>query len=211
MQSHTRKLAARVQRTLLGLSDAGVVETIDHWFRAAEALYEDAEVMAVYSWGLGYRLRSQDTGSVYEGLAELEGAEPEAGEIEWLTPEPGALRERLRRMQPKPFYHLVVALAGEAFGDKPFTAQWGNPPGEESDGYAFMAALSLYLTLKQQAGEPATAQFEALHLAELEALGAQSAGEEASQFQAEWRPPARRRQRSRGREPKQRSRKTRVR
>jgi len=210
MQSHTRKLAARVQRTLLVLSDEGVVETIDHWFRAVGALYEDAEVLAIYSEGLGYRLRSLATGSMYEGLAELEEAEPEAGEIEWLTPEPGVLRERLRRMQPKPFYHLVIALAGEAFRDKTFSSQWGGPPGEETDGYAFMAALSLYLSLKQQAGEPPTEQFEALHLAELEALGVQSASEEASILQTEWRPPAGRRQKSRRRRPKQRSGRTRV-
>ena len=171
MQSHTRKLAARVQRMLLALSDEGLVETIDHWFRAVEALYADAEALAEYGLSLEYRLRSQATGSVYEGLAELDEAEPEAGEIEWLTPDPGVLRERLRGMQPKPFYHLVIALAGEAFRDKPFTSQWGGPPGEASDGYTFMTALSLYLSLKQQAGESATEQFEALYMTELEVLG----------------------------------------
>jgi len=171
MQSHTRKLGARVQRMLLAFSDEGLGETIDDWFRAVEALYEDAEVLAEYGQGLGYRLRSQATGNVYEDLVELDETESEAGEIEWLTPGPGVLRERLRWMQPKPFYHLVIALAGSAFQDKPFTFQWGNPPGEASDGYAFMTALSLYLSLKQQAGEPATEQFEALHMTELEALG----------------------------------------
>ena len=171
MQSHTRKLAARVQRMLLAFSDEGLVETIDHWFRAVEALYADAEALAEYGLSLEYRLRSQATGSVYEGLAELDEAEPEAGEIEWLTPDPGVLRERLRGMQPKPFYHLVIALAGEAFRDKPFTSQWGGPPGEASDGYTFMTALSLYLSLKQQAGESATEQFEALYMTELEVLG----------------------------------------
>lgn len=210
MQSHTRKLAARVQRTLLALSDKGLVETIDHWFMAVKALYVDAEALAVYSQSLGYLLRSQATGSVYEGLAELDEAEPEAGEIEWLTPESGVLRERLRRMQPKPFYHLVITLAGEAFRDKSFTYQWGSPPGEESDGYAFMTALALYLSLKQQAGEPPTEQFEALHAAELEALGVRNAGEEASLLRWEGRPPARRRQKSRRRRPKQRSRSTRA-
>lgn len=210
MQSHTRKLAARVLRMLLALSDEGLVETIDHWIRTVETHYADTEALSVYGQSLGYRPRLQATGSVYEGLEELDEAEPEAGAIEWLTPDPGVLRERLRRMQPKPFYHLVIALAGEAFQDKPFTSQWGGPSGEESDGYAFMTALSLYLSLKQQAGEPPTEQFEALHMTELEALAGRSTAEEAPVFRWERRPLAQRRQKSRRRWAKQRSRSTRA-
>jgi hypothetical protein len=210
MQSHTRKLAARVQRTLLALSDEGLGETIDDWFKAVKALYADAEALAEYGQGLGYRPRSQATESVYEDLAELDEAEPEAGEIEWLTPESGVLRERLRRMQPKPFYHLVIALAGEAFGDKPFASQWGSPPGEASDGYAFMTALSLYLSLKQQAGEPPTDQFEALHGAELEAFGTRNREEEGVLAPWVWRAPGARRRKPRRRSPKQRSKRARA-
>jgi hypothetical protein len=182
MQSRTRKLAARVQRSLLALSDEGLAETIAHWIHTIEDLYEDVEVVAYFCESLGYRIQSETTGQIYDSLEALYEAEPEWEDVHWIPPEASALRELLRRKQPKPIYHQVVALAGEALRTAIFTSRWGEPPGEQSDGYAFMGALSAYLTLKQEAGLLPTEQFEDAYEEQLEALGAPKQEDEEELF-----------------------------
>ena len=95
-----------------------------------------------------------------------------------VQPEVSVLRDLLRRKQPKQVYHQIVGLAGEALRSASFASRWGDPPDERSDGYAFMANLSVYLTLKQEAGSLPTERFEALYDEQLEALGTPPPDEE---------------------------------
>jgi hypothetical protein len=170
MQSRTRKLAARVQRALLALSDEGLAETIAHWIHTIEEMYEDIEIVAEFCEPLGYHIQSEATGQVYDSLEALIVAEEEWEDVLWIPPEALILRDLVRRKQPKSVYHQIVALAGEALRNTLFASRWGEPPGDYSDGYAFMETLSEYLTLKQQAGPLSTERFEAIYEEQLEAL-----------------------------------------
>ena len=73
MQSRTRKLAARVQRTLLALSDVGLTETIAHWVHTVQedVFYGDIEILVDFCEPLGYRVQSETTGQVYDSLGEF--------------------------------------------------------------------------------------------------------------------------------------------
>lgn len=171
MQSRTRKLAARVQRALLALTDDVLQETIAHWLLMIQEHQEDIEIQAEYCEPLGYHIQSETTRQMYDSLEALTLAEPDAENVLWVPPEASLLRELVRRKQPKQIYHQIVALAGEAMQAHPFAFQWGEPPGEHSDGYPFMEALAAYVTLKQQAGSMSTEQFEETYEAQLETLG----------------------------------------
>jgi hypothetical protein len=182
MQSRTRKLAARVQRALLALSDEELAETIAHWLSTIQELYEDAEVLADFCESLGYQVQSETTGRMYESLEALDVAEEDVENVLWIAPEASTLRDLVRRKQPKQVYHQIVALAGEALRNTFFASRWGEPPGEYSDGYAFMQTLSEYLTLKQQAGPLPTERFEAIYEEQLEALGGPDQEDEEELF-----------------------------
>jgi hypothetical protein len=179
MQSRTRKLAARVQRALLALSDEVLAETIAHWLSTIQELYEDAEILADFCEPLGYHIQSETTGQIYESLEALDVAEEDAENVLWIPPEAATLRDLVRRKQPKSVYHQIVGLAGEALRNTFFASRWGEPPGEYSDGYAFMQTLSEYLTLKQQAGPLSTERFEAIYEEQLEALVPEQEDEDA--------------------------------
>jgi hypothetical protein len=182
MQSRTRKLAARVQRALLALSDEGLAETIAHWIRTIQDLYEDVEILADFCETLGYHVQSETTGQIYDSLEALDAAEPESENVLLVPPEASILRDLVRRKQPKQVYHQIVALAGEVLRNTTFASRWGEPPSEQSDGYAFMETLSVYLTLKQQAGPLPTERFEAIYEEQLEALGVPDQEDEQDPF-----------------------------
>ena len=182
MQSRTRKLAARVQRALLALSDEVLTETISHWIRTIEETYEDIEILADFCEPLGYHIQSETTGQVYDSFEALVVAEEEWEGVLWIAPEASILRDLVRRKQPKSVYHQIVALAGEALRNTLFASRWGEPPSEQSDGYAFMETLCAYLTLKQQAGPLSTERFEAIYEEQLEALGGPSQEDELDLF-----------------------------
>ena len=172
MKKSTRRLAGQVQQALLDLPDALLLETLDGWLRQLDALCEDAGV-ADGSYGLlGYRPRSEATGRTYASLVALDESEPEAEEFCWMSPTGLELRARLRVMQPTRVYHTVVALAGEVFLHKPFVINWGDPPGGQSDGFAFMMALVGYLNHRKAGGNIPLEQFEAQYSELLEALAA---------------------------------------
>lgn len=184
MQPATRKLAVRVQQALLALPDEMLFETLSHWLDTINDLYEDTEILASYCESLGYHVGSVESGQAYDSLAELDEAEPEAGEVHWIPPEPSRLREVVRRKQPKEVYHHIIALAGEALRQADFAAQWAEPPGEQSDGYAFIRSLERYLTLRKEAGSDGIEQFEARYADQLAACADAFSDERAEIFES---------------------------
>jgi len=100
-----------------------------------------------------------------------------------MPPEPSRLREVVRRKQPKEVYHSIIALAGEALRQADFAAQWAEPPGEHSDGYAFIQSLERYLILRKEAGSERIEQFEARYAEQLAACADAFPGGRAEIFE----------------------------
>ncbi len=176
MQPATRKLAARVDEMLF--------ETLSHWMDTINDLYEETEILASYRESLGYRVSSVASEQTYDSIEALDEVEPEAGDVHWIPPEPARLREVVRRKQLKEVYHQIIALAGEALRQTDFAAQWAEPPGEQSDGYAFMRSLERYLTLRKEAGSDGIEQFEARYAEQLDACADSFSGERAEIFES---------------------------
>lgn len=143
MQSTTRKRTDAVRRALLELPDeqlhALVIGPILAWL--LDELEPDEDLMR----SLGASVRSAATSTSYTTVDELLEAEPDAEEWQYEPPAPAALRERIRRMQPRTFYHAVQPLLIESLDTDTLTAAWGEPPGGDGDGYDFMRALAGYL------------------------------------------------------------------
>jgi hypothetical protein len=171
MQKRTRGLAQQVKQALLDLPAATLLDTVDHWLRELDSLVEDGSASDGIYQRLGYRAWSGTTRQSYASLEELYAAESEEADAYWEPPTAENLHDTLRRMPPAGVYHTVVALAADALSQKAFSLQWGKPP-VSNRGYGFIQSLARYLELRRGAPDIPTAQFEALHEADLAAITA---------------------------------------
>jgi hypothetical protein len=168
MKNTTKRLARQVQQALLAFPDTLLLSTIAEWFKDLDDqnLWDNDGFYEIF----GYNVRSEVTGILYPSLDAFFEAEEDTDEITWQLPTGNTLREALRLMQPSAIYHGVVALAGDVFRQKDFAACWGEPPDMQSNGYAFMQALTGYLALRKEAEDLSTEQFEERFHEQLEAL-----------------------------------------
>jgi hypothetical protein len=162
MRARTRELATEVQQSLLALSDENLGETITSWLLFLLDRLERLETLEDVCKSLGCSIRSSATGQEYASLAELDQAEPAAGDmVFWIFPDAQRLRELLGKMPLKQFSHQIIGLAGAVFREKPWAAYWGEPPSQQCNGVSFMTSLSHYLYFKKGADTLSTEQFEA--------------------------------------------------
>src|SRR6266700_3991002 len=178
MQKKTKQLARQVQEALLALPDTILLEEIDHWLNVVTTQFEDIALEDNSYEIFGYRVESKATGQQYPSLDELFELESDVEEIIWLSPKGEDLRATLQKMQPDDIYHQVVALAGDAFQQKSYAIRFGEPPGNQSNGYTFMLNLVSYLKLRKEGQELSTEQFEKQYQEQLEEI----AGEEEETF-----------------------------
>jgi hypothetical protein len=180
MKKTTKRLAQQVQQALLALPDTLLIATIEEWLKDLDDLYE-GDNDGFYEI-FGYDIRSEETGRLYTSLDAFFEAEPEAETITWQPPTADGLRSALEKMQPSTIYHGVVMLAGDVFRQKACAASWSEPPEGQSDGYAFMQALTGYLTLRKEAEDLSTEQFEERFHERLETLAPPEIAEDQEAF-----------------------------
>jgi hypothetical protein len=112
VQTKTKQQARSLRDTLLAMADANLLEAIDSWLLDLEQ--DEFETADKYRLALGYRVRSEVTGCIYDSFLSFDEneSENEASEYQdeegieftFVTPEADTLRKALSNLSLRKFY-----------------------------------------------------------------------------------------------------------
>jgi hypothetical protein len=71
-------LTEQVRKALLALPDPVLMNTLAEWLDGADERIQYLDLTDQYRYVLGYRVQSDETGTIYDSLDELAEAEPDA-------------------------------------------------------------------------------------------------------------------------------------
>ncbi|GHO66786.1 hypothetical protein KSC_056780 [Ktedonobacter sp. SOSP1-52] len=153
MKRETRDLIGQVQDALLALPDAILMETLTRWLDRADEELECLDWSDQYRYACGYRVQSDETGTIYPSFEALDEAEPDGSCWSWVIPSLEAVRSFLVSLPREDFYHTILPLASDALSQQAYEEGWGFPPSVASDGYDFMRCLAVHLRYKGLEGQ----------------------------------------------------------
>lgn len=132
---------AAVKEALLSLPNTQLYNTIELWLDKVADKVWDVEVLDEMHFALGYSLESWETRQCYTSWEELQLAEPDYLDVNFISPSPLKLRRLIEKMDLSDFYHQIIFIAGQALEGP----EMGWPPCRFSDGCQFMENLVDYL------------------------------------------------------------------
>ena len=147
MKGKTKTLTEQVRKALLALPDPVLMKTLAEWLDGADEYIQYLDWTDEYRYALGYRVQSDETGTIYASFDELAETEPDTC-ASWIVPNSETVRTILGNFSTEQFYHTILDLASNGLSNLVYEESWGASPSAASDGYDFMRSLTVHLRYK---------------------------------------------------------------